>query len=195
MRIRIVNLSQLLIFLGCFLFFVPIIQIGLMHYKRVEAISDWQVLKVFTVPFQDNRELLSVVYHEIPPEDTLFATLSYLEKEHLPIYQGIKSNQLKKGLGHDPLSVLPGENGNCLIYGHREEFFWELQNVNIGDLIFIQTLYETLTYEVKEIRVLDSQDTYIFEQKQIPELTLVTCHPFIFWGPIENRFIVRATLI
>lgn len=181
--------------IGIICFLIPIGNLAIMRYEKDQASLNWQLPQVLTHPAISTRELFSMVYDEIPSPDTRIGSVNYLKEAAIPLYQGIENKQLMKGLGHDPLSVLPGENGNCLIYGHREEFLWELQNIAVGDEILVQTLYGTWIYEVGEIRVLNPDDSFIFEQTKSPTLTLVTCHPFIFFGPIPHRFVVRATLI
>lgn len=183
------------ILIGFFLFFMPIGDLAWMKYQRSQSALSWQLPTMFGTPDMSKRELLSVVYDEIPSPDTRIGSVSYLKEGPIPLYQGIENVQLMKGLGHDPLSVLPGENGNCLIYGHREEFLWELRHVTVGDEILVQTIYGTWIYQVSEIHVLNPDDSFIFEQTKTPTMTLVTCHPFIFMGPIQNRFVVRANLV
>ena len=189
------RLSQLFILIGFICFLIPIGNLARMQYYKEQASLTWQLPLGLNSLDLSMRELFSMVYDEIPSTNARIGSVSYLKEIPIPLYQGIENQQLTKGLGHDPLSVLPGENGNCLIYGHREEFLWELQAIAVGDEIFVQTIYGTWIYEVNEIHVLNPDDSFIFEQTKTPTLTLVTCHPFIYFGPIKNRFVVRVSLI
>lgn len=111
------------------------------------------------------------------------------------IRQGTSDQVLMKGAGLDELGVGLGEKGNTIIYGHREEVFWDLKNIKIGQLITLETLSGTLTYKVVNTRVTYPQDTSIYDASSTHKLTLVTCHPFVYMGPTPERFVVEAELV
>ncbi|MGL4373362.1 MAG: class D sortase, partial [Turicibacter sp.] len=113
----------------------------------------------------------------------------------LPIIEGISVGDLERGLGHDPRFVMPGERGNCLIYGHREQFLWKIKEAEIGDSIFIETVEGIFEFQIYETYILAPKDELIFEDSKSPILTVVTCYPFIYFGPTSERFVVKAKLI
>ena len=82
-----------------------------------------------------------------------------------------------------------GQNTNCVIAAHRMGgFFGDIELLQIGDLIRITNLWETLTYRVAKITVIDPYDTD--KIKIIPGkdmITLLTCHPY--WSN-RTRYIV-----
>ena len=51
----------------------------------------------------------------------------------LSIFQGTGAKELKKGVGHFIQSVLPGEEDNCVISGHRDTTLRQVGNLKIGD--------------------------------------------------------------
>lgn len=103
----------------------------------------------------------------------------------LPLYLGADRDNLARGaavLGNTSMPV-GGENTNCVIAGHRGwqgvPMFLEIENLQPGDLVRLDTLWDTLWYEVTEIRIIapDEIDAVrIQEGKDL--LTLVTCHPY-----------------
>jgi sortase A len=67
-------------------------------------------------------------------------------KRKLPILQGTDDEELRKGVGHFTQSVLPGEEDNCVLSGHRDTVFRQLGELKIGDLLIVQTAAGTFTY-------------------------------------------------
>jgi len=67
------------------------------------------------------------------------------------VVEGISGNALRAGAGHYPNTVLPGEQGNVAIAGHRTGFgepFRHLDALRPGDKIVLETPIGTYTYEV-----------------------------------------------
>ena len=60
-------------------------------------------------------------------------------KRILPILQGTGDKEFKKGVGHFIQSVLPGEEDNCVLSGHRETVFRQIGNLKIGDILIVET--------------------------------------------------------
>ncbi len=128
-------------------------------------------------------------------EDGMIGVLQINGDEKLiPIHIGTGDEVLNQGVGLDELTVYPGDKGNSVLYGHRENILWGLKDVKIGDLITIENLDTILVFEVKDTQVVDPYDPYIYEKTQQPTITLVTCYPFIYMGPTPQRFVVRAEL-
>jgi sortase A len=116
-------------------------------------------------------------------------------KRKLPIIQGTGENELKKGVGHFTQSVLPGENDNCVLSAHRETFFRQLGNLNIGDLLIVQTSAGTFTYEINGTRIVHEDDRTVIVPTDHAVLTLTTCYPFYTPGYSPDRYIVSADLV
>lgn len=112
----------------------------------------------------------------------------------IPIRLGTSDSILSKGAGVDSVVNQIGELGNSVIYGHREEIFWNLKHVKIGESIYIETLNDELNYIINEIRIVDPDDGWIYEKSEQSTITLVTCYPFIYMGPTPERYVIRATL-
>lgn len=113
----------------------------------------------------------------------------------LPIYHGTDEDELERGVGHFANSVLPGEEDNSVLSGHRDTVFRELGEVGVGDLLIVETATGTHTYRVRKVRIVDEDDRTVIVPKPRATLTVSTCYPFDFIGSAPERYILEATLI
>ena len=114
----------------------------------------------------------------------------------LPIYHGVGSDVLMKGVGHMPETSLPvgGESTHCVLAGHsgmtHARLFTDLPKLEIGDEFMIHVYDQTLTYTVDQIKPViptDTRDLTIVEGKDY--VTLLTCVPI---GVNSHRLLVRG---
>lgn len=177
--------SAVLIVLGtlcCVYAVYPILEV---HQGINMALDKWEDVKEDKTPEEEKAERA----------DGIIGILQLGNNEKkIPIHVGTTDKELSQGIGLDELTVLPGAIGNSVLYGHRENVLWELKDIEVGDHITIQGVESTLVFEVKEIKIVDPYDPYIYEKSQEPTITLVTCYPFIYMGPTPQRFVVRAQL-
>lgn len=108
------------------------------------------------------------------------------------VLHGSDAQTLRRGPGHLENTAFPGEPGNVVIAGHRDSFFWSLQNVHLGDDIFLDTRDGPLQYRVTSVRVVKPRDVSVLATTDEAVLTLITCYPFWVIGPAPDRFVVRA---
>ncbi|MDQ0428910.1 sortase A [Planomicrobium stackebrandtii] len=113
----------------------------------------------------------------------------------LPIIHGTNEDELEKGVGHFAESVLPGENDNSVLSGHRDTVFRELGEVGKGDLLIVKTHSGTFTYKVRQVRIVDEDDRTVIVPKPKATLTVSTCYPFDFVGYAPDRYILVADLV
>lgn len=103
----------------------------------------------------------------------------------LPIYLGATDTNMKKGavvLGETSLPV-GGTNTNSVIAAHRGyqgiPFFREIEKLKVNDKIYLTNPWETLTYRVESIRIIQPDNSDAVKiQKGKDMVTLVTCHPY-----------------
>lgn len=114
----------------------------------------------------------------------------------LPIYHGTDHETLKKGAGHLEGSHLPvgGEGTRTVVTAHRglatSTLFTNLDEVEAGDRFTITVLGEVLTYEVREKKVIDPDDTDTLRAEAGRDLaTLITCTPL---GVNTHRIVVTG---
>lgn len=97
------------------------------------------------------------------------------------VAEGTDGLVLHDSLGHMMETAYPGIEGNCVIAGHRNysfgAFFNRLDEVVIGDEIYVDTLTQTYCYEVTEVKVVDPEEVEILDDYGDERLTLFTCTP------------------
>lgn len=113
----------------------------------------------------------------------------------LPLYIGASEYNMARGATVMGQTSIPigGINTNSVIAGHRgyagAPFFRYIENVKLGDYIYITNPWETLTYQAVEISIInpyDSDKVKIREGKDM--VTLLTCHPYASGG--KYRYLV-----
>lgn len=123
-------------------------------------------------------------------------TLGRLEIQRLRIaslvVQGDDDKSLLVGVGHLPDTVLPWEDGNSVLAGHRDTDFRPLKDIRAGDVIRFQTATVTYDYVVRDTSIVEPTDLTPLRATQEPTLTLITCYPFGYVGAAPSRFIVQA---
>lgn len=114
----------------------------------------------------------------------------------LPVYHGVDSSVLQVAIGHIEGTSLPvgGPSTHTVISGHRglpsAELFSNIDQLREGDTFMLQTLGETLTYEVDQIRIVEPDELDDIEIEEGRDLcTLVTCTPY---GVNTHRLLVRG---
>jgi sortase A len=108
------------------------------------------------------------------------------------VAEGDDDDTLRHAVGHIPGTAAPWGAGNVGLAGHRDTFFRGLSRVRLDDVIELETLRGTFKYRVERITVVAPRDIQVL---QLPEwdLTLVTCFPFHYVGPAQQRYIVQGT--
>lgn len=163
--------------------------------KQVRLTGDDAVLAKTGYP-SDILNPDKVLYPLYPVEGDNIGSLSIpVLKQKLPIIQGTSADELKKGVGHFTQSVLPGEEDNCVLSGHRDTVFAEIGKLKIGDQLIVQTSAGIYTYEIKRIRIVDEDDKTVIVPADHAVLTLTTCYPFHFIGNAPDRYILIADLV
>lgn len=128
--------------------------------------------------------------------DEIFGVLSIPAIDlEMPIYLGATEQHMANGAAHLSQTSLPigGMDTNCVIAGHRgysgASYFRYLDKLHVGDAVSVTNLWETLTYRVCEIRIIDPSDVEeILIQPGRELLTLLTCHPYASGG--RQRYVV-----
>lgn len=93
----------------------------------------------------------------------------------VPIFWGTDSEILNKGAGQYTGSVYFGLEGNSVVCGHNNTFFYNLQNCKEGDIVEIVTSYGKFTYQVSEIVHFKENDRTYVNPTEDERLTLYTC--------------------
>ncbi len=148
-----------------------------------------------TTPTPLTRSTRTALYDKQPGAGDLFGELSIPKINAVyPIYEGTDENELDLGVGHYTDSVLPGENDNCVLSGHRNTVFKELGEVKEGDSLIVATSAGTFEYVVQKVRIVDKDDRTVIVPKPQATLTISTCYPFVYTGSAPQRYILVAYL-
>jgi sortase A len=102
------------------------------------------------------------------------------------IVEGVGRDELRKGPGHVPSTVLPGQDGTFGVSGHRTTYgspFYRLNELTKGDTITVVTRLAIYTYTVSRTDIVRPTDTQVLDNVIGPDnkpkatITLTTCHP------------------
>ena len=113
----------------------------------------------------------------------------------MPVYLGASDEHLAAGaavLGNTSAPI-GGDNTNCVIAGHRgwrgADYFRHIDKLAVGDTVRLTNLWETLTYTVADIQIIQPHEVEKIKIQQGRDmLTLVTCHPYASGG--RQRYVV-----
>lgn len=114
----------------------------------------------------------------------------------IPIYAGTVEENISRGSGHLEGTSLPigGVNTHSVLTSHAglptAKLFTDLKKLKKGDVFYVHNIFETLAYEVDQIKVIeptDFSDLLVVEGEDY--VTLLTCDP-----PVLNthRLLVRG---
>lgn len=109
------------------------------------------------------------------------------------VLEGDSGEALAFGPGRVPAGAKPGQDGNCILAGHRDTSFTFLQDLVPGDRISLQAVTgKVYMFRVTSSSVHERTGLYL-EQPDTPWLTMVTCYPFEGVRPAaEQRYVVFA---
>jgi sortase A len=116
----------------------------------------------------------------------------------LPLYDGVSEKVLRSGAGLLEGTSVPakGQKGlHAVITSHAglpdAKLFTSLGNLAKGDKFYIEIMNETITYEVKKIKIIkpDKLDGYFKVNAKKNQATLVTCTPL---GINSHRLLVTG---
>ncbi len=129
-------------------------------------------------------------------EDEIIGVLEIPAMElTMPVYMGASDAHLAAGaavLGNTSAPI-GGDNANCVIAGHRgwrgADYFRHIDRLQAGDTVTLTNLWETLTYTVTDIQIIQPHEVEKIKIQQGRDLlTLLTCHPYASGG--RQRFVV-----
>ena len=129
-------------------------------------------------------------------EDEIIGVLEIPAMElTMPVYLGASDAHLAAGaavLGNTSAPI-GGDNTNCVIAGHRgwrgADYFRHIDHLQVGDTVKLTNLWETLTYTVADIRIMQPHEVDKIKIQQGRDLlTLLTCHPYASGG--RQRYVV-----
>jgi len=138
-----------------------------------------------------------VLYEEPAPAlGTPFARIEIpaANVDHI-MFEGVTRDVLKNGPGHMEWTPLPGQMGNSVLSGHRTTYgapFHDLDLVDIGDEIIVQSATGAHVFEVREILIVAPDAIEVTDNRLGAWITLTTCHPK---RSAAQRLVIHAELV
>lgn len=115
---------------------------------------------------------------------------------YLPVQHGTDADTLERAVGHVVGTSLPvgGSSTHAVLSAHSgmasSKLFSDIDQLKLGDAIFVHVLGDTLAYEVDSINTVVPTDTSLLQIEDGKDyVTLVTCTPF---GVNTHRLLVRG---
>lgn len=109
------------------------------------------------------------------------------------IVQGVDWSALQQGIGMLPNGAIPtSETDNVVLAAHNDiygELFRNLDQLENGDELQVQTQSGFFTYIVSDTLIVDPSDVYVMESQGTPMVTLISCYPY---NVNNRRIIVQA---
>ena len=129
-------------------------------------------------------------------EDEIIGVLEIPTMElTMPVYLGASDDHLAAGAAVLGSTSAPigGDNTNCVIAGHRgwrgADYFRHIDRLAVGDTVTLTNLWETLTYTVADIQIIQPHEVEKIKiQPNRDLLTIITCHPYASGG--RQRYVV-----
>ncbi len=145
------------------------------------------------------EEPKTLLVEETPEQGEAFAIIRIPSIERLAegwtVVQGVSRADLKNGVGHMPSTPLPGQPGNAVLPGHRTTYgapFHELDELEVGDIIEIETAIGLNIYEVRESIIVRPTEIWVTNPRPGSWITLSTCNPKF---SSRERLIIFAELV
>ena len=155
-------------------------------YRSIQTYNEWLVkinqgnltnsVSMAIVPF-------TMTDYGLPDEVFGVLRIPAMDLE-MPIYLGANDENMAAGAAVLTQTSIPigGENTNAVIAGHRGwngyPYFLDIEDLRVGDLVYIKNIWEELTYKVTAIRIVYPDDIdAILIQPGKDMVTLLTCHP------------------
>jgi sortase A len=106
-----------------------------------------------------------------------------------PVVSGTSWEALKRGVGHQTNTGLPGQPGNMVLSAHNDiygEIFRYLDQLQPGDQIIVHTTTQQYTYTVREWDIYSPRAVQVMDPTRTPTATLISCYPY----QVDNQRIV-----
>lgn len=167
---------------------IPIAQITektMPTYEPTPALESTPTVKPTNTPYvhPENSQAIAIITIETDRKTRTYN-----------IMPDVGESTLKKNLGHLPTSAMFGEEGLCVIMGHRDTQFSILKYCEIGDSITILSNQNFYVYTVYDIKIVENDSTLKFSAYNDSNIALISCYPFYYTGHAPNKIIVYGVL-
>lgn len=152
-----------------------------------------EVLPEETPVIEEVTENVEESYNPSKKTNTDAAFFLVINGEKVNIARGVDEATLKKTPGWLESSAEPGEEGVCVVYGHRNRnHLRALKGVEIGDTITVKTTEDSFSYIIESVRIMDADEELTIPTTDGKQLMLSTCYPFHYSGRAPQKYLVFA---
>lgn len=119
-----------------------------------------------------------------------------IHRKDITIAPSVDEATLKKTPGWLNTSASPGEEGVCVVYGHRNRNHLQiLKDVTYGDRITVTMPNGTVyTYVIESTEILETDEDLRIPTIEGKHLMLTTCYPFYYTGHAPKKYVVTCAL-
>lgn len=116
----------------------------------------------------------------------------YINGKTVSIAYGVDEKTLDKGPGWLETSSLPGQDGMCVIYGHRNNAHLRiLETVEAGDSVTVTMPDGTKhIYIITQVQAFEQTADLTIPTLDGKSIALVTCYPFRYSGSAPGKYLV-----
>jgi sortase A len=178
-----------LIGMGCFVLYFLVYQLVGTNAVTSRGQSDLrnQLQREWSAgpaPARDPKKV--VPRRALPGKALAVLDIPKIQLDNKVVVEGVGREDLRKGPGHIPSTVQPGQEGTFGVSGHRTTYgapFYRLNELAKGDTITVVTREAIYTYTVTRTAIVRPTDTQVLDNVRGPEgkpkatITLTTCHP------------------
>lgn len=120
-----------------------------------------------------------------------------IDGSNVSVGYGVDEETLETMPGWLTTSAEPGEEGVCVVYGHRNRKHLKvLEDVDFGDTITV-TMSDGTSYDyrIESIEILESEADLKVPTLDGQHIMLTTCYPFHYTGHAPKKYVVIATIV
>lgn len=159
--------------------------------------GDWPAFPIFDEPVIETSAPYSPSASTSVPQVSVPHGAAFVLTIHgkdITIAPSVDEATLEKNPGWLNTSASPGEEGVCVVYGHRNRNHLQiLKDVTYGDIITVTMPNETVyTYVIESTEILETDEDLRIPTIEGKHLMLTTCYPFYYTGHAPKKYVVIA---
>ena len=159
--------------------------------------GDWPVFPVIDEPLIETSAPHSSSAPTAVPQVSVPHGAAFVLTIHgkdITIAPSVDEATLEKAPGWLNTSASPGEEGVCVVYGHRNRNHLQiLKDVTYGDTITVTRPNGTVyTYVIESKEILETDEDLRIPTIEGKHMMLTTCYPFYYTGHAPKKLIVLA---
>ena len=137
------------------------------------------------------------VHTPIPSVPQGMAFMLSILGKNVNVASNVDADTLEKTPGWLPTSAMPGKEGVCVVYGHRNRnHLLILKEIEKNDEIdVVMSDGKVYTYVVDKTEILETDEAMRIPTSEGKHLMLMTCYPFYYTGHAPKKFVVTCTLV